>query len=89
MMKYFPNCMIIGIITEIFPLVNWYRENISEIVAKIEKFQKILFARNEKEKTHTFVCVFGDPYGNRTHVFAVRGRCLSRLTNGPGSGSRI
>ena len=24
-----------------------------------------------------------DPYGNRTHVFAVRGRCLSRLTNGP------
>ena len=25
----------------------------------------------------------GDPYGNRTHVFAVRGRCLSRLTNGP------
>ena len=26
---------------------------------------------------------FGDPYGNRTHVFAVKGRCLSRLTNGP------
>ena len=25
----------------------------------------------------------GDPYGNRTHVFAVRGRCLSLLTNGP------
>ena len=29
------------------------------------------------------VIFFGDPYGNRTHVFAVRGRCLSRLTNGP------
>ena len=25
----------------------------------------------------------GDPYGNRTHVFALRGRRLSRLTNGP------
>ena len=25
----------------------------------------------------------GDPYGNRTHVNGVRGRCLNRLTNGP------
>ena len=24
-----------------------------------------------------------DPYGNRTHVTAVKGRCLNRLTNGP------
>ena len=24
-----------------------------------------------------------DPYGNRTHDYAVRGRRLSRLTNGP------
>ena len=32
-------------------------------------------------------CIFhGDPYGNRTHVTAVKGRCLNRLTNGPGSG---
>ena len=30
---------------------------------------------------------FGDPYGNRTHVTAVKGRCLNRLTNGPGSGA--
>ena len=30
---------------------------------------------------------FGDPWGNRTPVTAVKGRCLSRLTNGPGSGS--
>ena len=29
---------------------------------------------------------FGDPYGNRTHVTAVKGRCLNRWTNGPGSG---
>ena len=32
------------------------------------------------------VFLFGDPYGNRTHVTAVKGRCLNRLTNGPGSG---
>ena len=27
--------------------------------------------------------VFGDPSGNRTHDYAVRGRRLSRLTIGP------
>ena len=26
---------------------------------------------------------FGDPYGNRTHVTAVKGPCLNLLTNGP------
>ena len=31
--------------------------------------------------------VFGDPYGNRTHITAVKGRCLNLLTNGPGSGN--
>ncbi len=25
----------------------------------------------------------GDPYGIRTRVTAVKGRCLNRLTNGP------
>ena len=25
----------------------------------------------------------GDPYGIRTHVTAVKGRCLNHLTNGP------
>ena len=29
---------------------------------------------------------FGDPDGNRTQVTARQGRCLNRLTNGPGSG---
>ena len=33
--------------------------------------------------------IHGDPYGNRTHVTAVKGRCLNRLTNGPGSGDLI
>ena len=27
--------------------------------------------------------LFGDPYGTRTHVTAVKGRCLNHLTNGP------
>ena len=27
--------------------------------------------------------LFGDPYGIRTHVTAVKGRCLNRLTKGP------
>ena len=26
---------------------------------------------------------YGDPWGNRTPVIAVKGRCLDRLTNGP------
>ena len=46
--------------------------------------------RVNKKDTHLSVCVFfGDPYGNRTHVTAVKGRCLNRLTNGPGSGNLI
>ena len=44
----------------------------------------------KKIQTHRSVSVFfGDPYGNRTHVTAVKGRCLNRLTNGPGSGNLI
>jgi hypothetical protein len=27
--------------------------------------------------------LFDDPYGIRTRVTAVKGRCLNRLTNGP------
>ena len=44
-----------------------------------------------KQKCTDVVGAFllGDPYGNRTHVTAVKGRCLSRLTNGPGSGGWI
>ena len=40
----------------------------------------------QKKKSPTFVvlsCGSGDPYGNRTHVTAVKGPCLNRLTNGP------
>ena len=34
-------------------------------------------------KTHKVKRNFGDPYGIRTHVNGVRGRCLNHLTNGP------
>ena len=37
-----------------------------------------------KKERHLFVSLFfGDPWENRTPVTAVKGRCLSRLTNGP------
>ena len=40
--------------------------------------------QKEKEKAGRLSCFpFGDSYGNRTHVFSVRGWCLNRLTNGP------
>ena len=40
----------------------------------------------QKENTAAIATVFlfaGDPWENRTPVTAVKGRCLSRLTNGP------
>ena len=54
----------------------------------------IRFARTgstKREQTLSCLLSFcGDPCGNRTHVTAVKGRCLSRLTNGPyGSGNLI
>ncbi len=44
------------------------------------------FPYGKKREEHKLLSFFGDPYGNRTHVTAVKGRCLNRLTNGPGSG---
>ena len=41
----------------------------------------------KKETIHSDGFFFGDPYGNRTHITAVKGRCLNLLTNGPGSGN--
>ncbi len=50
----------------------------------------ICFAKSNREKDKTkestssySLLFFGDPYGNRTHVTAVKGPCLNRLTNGP------
>ena len=43
------------------------------------------FAENKKE---VFIRPLfkNDPYGIRTRVTAVKGRCLNRLTNGPKNG---
>ena len=43
--------------------------------------------RQKRRTSEWMSFFFGDPYGNRTHVTAVKGRCLNRLTNGPGSGN--
>ena len=41
-------------------------------------------SRYKNKKSKSFDLLFsGDPYENRTRVTAVKGRCLSRLTNGP------
>ena len=41
-------------------------------------------AKKEKQHDPSSDCaVFGDPWENRTPVSALRGPCLSRLTNGP------
>ena len=48
-----------------------------------------IFRRNKKAACFRKPLSRGDPYGNRTHVTAVKGRCLNRLTNGPGSGNLI
>ena len=36
-----------------------------------------------KQKAYFSVGLSDDPYGTRTRVTAVKGRCLNRLTNGP------
>ena len=47
----------------------------------------LVYLRHELAKNKTtpnsVVLFFGDPWENRTPVTAVKGRCLSRLTNGP------
>ena len=80
----------------IFLLVATLSELRSALLAKCELPQKRLtafassiLATGYKKGTHSVVCsFFGDPWENRTPVTAVKGRCLSRLTNGPdGSGN--
>ena len=39
--------------------------------------------KNNLNRIDRFRLFFGDSYGNRTHVFSVRGWCLNRLTNEP------
>ena len=61
-------------------------------VGSLQKWFPAIFGFRDKKRADAFasaLCGFGDPYGNRTHVTAVKGRCLNRLTNGPGSGNLI
>ena len=46
-------------------------------------FDCVRIVGSPKKDTAFAVSFFGDPSGNRTHVYAVRGRRLSRLTIGP------
>ena len=46
--------------------------------------------RRSPEKADAEASAFsGDPYGTRTHVTAVKGRCLNHLTNGPYKGRSV
>ena len=52
--------------------------------ARSAVMNEILRTGNKKERVALLLSLFvGDPYGNRTHVTAVKGPCLNRLTNGP------
>ncbi len=41
------------------------------------------FTKAQKNSLPIESCFEDDPYGIRTRVTAVKGRCLNRLTNGP------
>ena len=66
-----------------------WRQGISHGLKTVPRTVFLTPFRSQKQKKKDIrrdVFLFGDPYGNRTHVTAVKGRCLNRLTNGPGSG---
>ena len=67
------------------PAVRWTRGPGFSIPARVTFYARHLLKSVYKEKSTTSneVVLFGDPYGNRTHVTAVKGPCLNRLTNGP------
>ena len=44
---------------------------------------KITISFASLRQLHSFNLINGDPYGIRTRVTAVKGRCLNRLTKGP------
>ena len=41
------------------------------------------YDKENNKKRHENSCLLDDPYGIRTRVTAVKGRCLNRLTKGP------
>ena len=63
--------------------LNWWQQYATGIL-HLDGFDS--HTDKQKKRLAKASLFFGDPYGNRTHVTAVKGRCLNRLTNGPGSG---
>ena len=64
------------------------RETAFVINGKIKKFPSLLSPERLDDTAFDAVSskladYSGDPYGTRTHVTAVKGRCLNHLTNGP------
>ena len=57
-------------------LRDWIQGNIAE--KKLSYFRKNQIAADKIVNSFSY-----DPYGIRTRVTAVKGRCLNRLTNGP------
>ena len=53
-----------------------------ERAVSLEDVENAVKKENTPEECSTLF-KSGDPYGNRTHDSAVKGRCLNRLTNGP------
>ena len=52
-----------------------------QISGKRKVHKKVKLPNGSIKPFESNVC--GDPYGNRTHDSAVKGRCLNLLTNGP------
>ena len=53
----------------------------------LNRWEGSVYEWQKKKPSEWMTSIFGDPYGNRTHITAVKGRCLNLLTNGPGSGN--
>ena len=60
-----------------------FRTHILKIYNFQDGFSREARHQNKKDTLKECPFRFGDPYGNRTHVTAVKGPCLNRLTNGP------
>ena len=67
-----------------------YKDGTEEIALKDVNLSEPATDENDEEKEKSKselrcsdLLNVGDPYGNRTHIFAVRGRRLDRLTKGP------
>ena len=85
---------VVSYLTGISPLANicslyaWQTSlPISERQMRTQRLRRrvrfLVRGTTTKKDTSFEVSCRGDSYGNRTHVTAVKGPCLDRLTNGP------